>query len=566
MEHPVPQFARSFATIAAVLATMAIAPLTMIGPALAGPHDGSGLQCGPGRSSLYPGFRIGAGFGYTDDVTAGAPAGFIGGDFGYHREVWKPGLSVGAVIGWYGLGDATVQGSGGETVQVDYSLIPAFGLVTYDAMNYRDVLFQLSGGAGAYNPEPIAELHSQFGEALATSLAAAGRVDGPDLQPVSAPTSTPARAPACRAASAGQPLRVGYLSSDFINHSVAFFMGGLLQHHDRSRFEVCCYHNRGWGDSMTEQLRALGHHWVECEHLSDEALVQRIRADGIDILVDLSGHTAGGRLRVFGLGAAPMQVGYLGYPTATGVRGLHHRMSDAVIDPGDMPGTGSETPLRLPVSMFCYRPPESPPIEALAPSQRGPITFGSFNNLAKLSDRTLDLWAQVLRAVPASRLLLKAGAAADPANRQDIEAYLATRGVTADRLDLRARVEARTGHLSLYNQVDVALDTYPFNGATTTCEALWMGVPVVTLKGRTHTSRMGASILGAAGRSGWVTGSEEAFVDVASRLARDTAALSLWRHNARAALQRSRLLDERAFAADFEQALLQAWAGAPPLA
>jgi|GEM_PF-2885496 len=151
MEHPVPQFARSFATIAAVLATMAIAPLTMIGPALAGPHDGSGLQCGPGRSSLYPGFRIGAGFGYTDDVTAGAPAGFIGGDFGYHREVWKPGLSVGAVIGWYGLGDATVQGSGGETVQVDYSLIPAFGLVTYDAMNYRDVLFQLSGGAGAYN-------------------------------------------------------------------------------------------------------------------------------------------------------------------------------------------------------------------------------------------------------------------------------------------------------------------------------------------------------------------------------------------------------------------------------
>jgi len=416
------------------------------------------------------------------------------------------------------------------------------------------------------DPEPIAELHSQFGEALATSLAAAGRVDGPDLQPVSAPTSTPARAPACRAASAGQPLRVGYLSSDFINHSVAFFMGGLLQHHDRSRFEVCCYHNRGWGDSMTEQLRALGHHWVECEHLSDEALVQRIRADGIDILVDLSGHTAGGRLRVFGLGAAPMQVGYLGYPTATGVRGLHHRMSDAVIDPGDMPGTGSETPLRLPVSMFCYRPPESPPIEALAPSQRGPITFGSFNNLAKLSDRTLDLWAQVLRAVPASRLLLKAGAAADPANRQDIEAYLATRGVTADRLDLRARVEARTGHLSLYNQVDVALDTYPFNGATTTCEALWMGVPVVTLKGRTHTSRMGASILGAAGRSGWVTGSEEAFVDVASRLARDTAALSLWRHNARAALQRSRLLDERAFAADFEQALLQAWAGAPPLA
>jgi len=407
------------------------------------------------------------------------------------------------------------------------------------------------------DPEPIAELHSQFGEALDASLAAAGRVDGPALQPVSAPPSTPAVA-------AGQPLRVGYLSSDFINHSVAFFMGALLQHHDRSRFEVWCYHNRGWGDSMTEQLRALGHYWVECEHLSDEALVQRIRTDGIDILIDLSGHTAGGRLRVFGLGAAPLQVSYLGYPTATGVRGLHHRMSDAVIDPGDMPGTGSETPLRLPVSMFCYRPPESPPIEAVAPSQRGPITFGSFNNLAKLSDRTLDLWAQVLRTVPASRLLLKAGAAADPANRQDIESYLATRGITADRLDLRARVEARTGHLSLYNEVDVALDTYPFNGATTTCEALWMGVPVVTLKGRTHTSRMGASILGAAGQSGWVTGSEQAFVDVACRLARDPAALGHWRISARAALQRSRLLDERAFAADFEQALLQAWAAAQP--
>ncbi len=391
------------------------------------------------------------------------------------------------------------------------------------------------------DPQAIAAFHADFGRALEAALPA--------------DRARPLR----RSRAPGERLRVGYVSADFISHSVAFFMGPLLAHHDKSRFEVWCYYNRGWGDSTTEHLKSLGHHWVECEDLSDEALAKRIAADGIDILIDLAGHTAGGRVRLFGLGAAPVQIAYLGYPTASGVQRMDYRITDGVIDPGDMPDIGTERPLCLPRSMFCYRPPEQPAI-AMPPSQRkGHITFGSFNNLAKVSDHCMALWAQVLLAVPGSRLLLKAASVADPVNRGDIERYMFQHGVAPDRLDLRARLEIRTSHLEVYNEVDIALDTYPYNGATTTCEALWMGVPVLSLKGRTHTSRMGASILGAAGHPEWVATTDAEYVALAASLAGDSPELANWRRNARNELSRSQLLDEHGFSRDFEALLDQAW-------
>lgn len=399
------------------------------------------------------------------------------------------------------------------------------------------------------DPVPIAALHAEFGAALQLHLQAG-------LPPFGRSTAQPGPAPALET---GRRLRVGYVSADFITHSVAYFIEPLLRHHDRERFEVWCYYNRAYGDATTRRLQALGHHWVEAEGLSDFELLQRVRADGIDILIDLTGHTAGGRLRVFAMGAAPLQISYLGYPTATGVRGMHHRLSDHIIDPGNMPGTGTEQALCLPHSMFCYSPPEAPAVRLEPPSRRGGLTLGSFNNLAKLTDHTLALWAQVMQALPHSRLLLKAGAAADEANRRNIEAFMAQHGIEATRLDLRARVGERDDHLALYNEVDVALDTFPFNGATTTCEALWMGVPVVSLRGRTHTSRMGASILTAAGQQQWLANSDAEFVAKAVALAHDEPQRARWRSQARDTLRHNPLLDAPRFAADVEQLLVQAW-------
>jgi protein O-GlcNAc transferase len=394
--------------------------------------------------------------------------------------------------------------------------------------------------------QAIADLHAEFGQSLAQALFAGG--------------TDRRRRPARRTRQAAEKLRVGYVSADFINHSVGFFIGALLERHDRSRFEVTCYHNRGWGDSMTEKLQLLGHHWVECEHLGDEALARRIAADGIDILIDLAGHTAGGRVALFGGGAAPVQIAYLGYPTASGIPLIDHRISDFVVDAGDMPDIGSERPLRLPRSMFCYRPPERPAITPPPQWIKGHLTLGSFNNHAKLSDHTLDLWAQILRALPGARLLLKSASVADKVNRDDIEAFMAARGVSADRLELRTRIEARESHFDAYNEVDIALDPYPYNGATTTCEALWMGVPVVSRCGPTHTSRMGASILQAAGKPEWIVHDDAGYVALAVALAADAPQRAHWRLQAREYLAASELMDEAGFANCFEQALEAAWA------
>lgn len=400
-------------------------------------------------------------------------------------------------------------------------------------------------------PQALADLHAEFGRALA------GAVRGQPGAPVPATR---------RARTAGQPLRVGYVSPDFVNHSVAYFMGPILEHHDRSRFEIHCFHNRPRSDDMTLRLQALGHRWTECAHWSDEALFEHIRAEGIDVLVDLAGHTANGRLRLFALAPAPVQVSYLGYPTWSGVQTVAHRITDSTIDPGDLPSTGSERPLCLPRPMFCYRAPEAPTIGPPPSLQQGFVTFGTFNNLAKLSDHCLALWARVLHAVPGSKLLIKAGAVADPANQDNLQRFMAAQGIDGQRLILMPQTAVRSSHLALYDQIDVGLDSFPHNGATTTCEALWMGVPVVTQRGNTHTSRLGASLLGAVGQSGWVTGSDDDFVATAQQLALDLPARSQWRLQARQTLRASPLMDELGFVRDFEAALLQAWDHGQPKA
>lgn len=361
----------------------------------------------------------------------------------------------------------------------------------------------------------------------------------------------------------GKRLKIGYVSGDFISHSVSSFIVGLLELHDRARFEIFCYHNRGYGDHVTEHIKSLGHQWLECEGMSDEALCRRMAADGIDIAIDLAGHTENSRVLMFAMAPAPVQVSYLGYPTVSGVPANDFRITDTTIDPGDMPAIDSDQPLVLPRSMFCYRPDADAPAIAGAPGQReGRITFGSFNNIPKLTDRTLSLWAAAMNGVLNSRLLLKSGAMAQPSNREGIQRFMAARGIAPERLTLVAWVAGKTGHLELYNSVDVALDPFPYNGATTTCEALWMGVPVVSLRGRTHTSRMGASLLTAIGKSEWVADSDDAYVATAVRIAADADGRARWRANARTHIRDSALCDEAGFARDFEAALMRAWSEA----
>jgi len=388
------------------------------------------------------------------------------------------------------------------------------------------------------DPQPILDAHAEFGRRLMP------------LQSLR---------PACTPLRPGERLRVGYVSGDFFRHSVTYFVSSLLEHRDESRFEVTCYSNLGWGDAVTDRLKSYGSQWVDCDGMSDAQLQQRIRDDGIHVLIDLSGHTSSSRVFVFALGTAPVQMSYLGYPTVTGVPSIDFRITDSTIDPGDMPTLEAELPLCLGRSMFCYRPDEWPLIGPVPAIAAGRVTFGSFNNIAKVTDRTLDLWARVMSAVPGSHLLLKSPAMAQEVNRRNIEAFMGARGITSDRLNLRPWISSKSSHLEMYNEVDIALDPFPYNGATTTCEALWMGVPVVSLRGRTHTSRMGASILAAAGQADWITGSEEAYVGCIAALAADAGALTQWRANAREQLAKSELFDEHGFVRAFEDAVLQGW-------
>jgi len=365
---------------------------------------------------------------------------------------------------------------------------------------------------------------------------------------------------------AGRPprMRVGLLSGDFNDHAVMRFLAPVLERHDRARDELRCYYT-GWRrDAGTAQAREWSDAFVEVAPLSDDELARRLRADDLDVLVDLSGHSAGGRPRVLALRPAPLQVSWLGYLDTTGLAAVDFRLTDAVADPpGGTEAHHSETLWRL-AALWCYRPREDAPQPQPGPSQRGqPITFGSTNNPAKISASALRLWASVLRAVPHGRLLVHAHD--DPLCRDRIVAGLAREAVAAERIAFVARTDAR-GYLHAYSGIDVLLDTTPYSGGTTTCDALWMGVPVVTLAGNRPFSRTGAAVLHAAGLREWAAPDPATYVEAAAALASDPAALAGLRTSLRATVERSRLRDERAMAEEFSATLRALWAaaGLPP--
>ena len=353
-------------------------------------------------------------------------------------------------------------------------------------------------------------------------------------------------------------LRIGYVSPDFHDHPVTTFLESGLAHHDRSNFEIVIYSDTMLRDTAHERLRALGHTWRDTFGWSDADLADKVRADRIDVLVELAGHTAGHRLRALAERPAPVQVSYLGYPATTGLATIDYRLTDEVADPPGANPYLAERPWRLPIGFCCFRPPQSAPsVSPLPAASREIFTFGSAHHLAKMNDRVLALWARLLARVPHSRLMLVRDTLFDGTGDFWAE-RLQRHGIAPDRYVLMHTVEG-TVHLPLYHEFDLSLDVFPWSGHTTACESLFMGVPVVTLRGERFAGRMVASVLTTAGMGEWIADDEEAYLEIATRLAGDRVALARIRATLRERMVGSPLCDGTGFARRLESAFRQMW-------
>lgn len=354
-------------------------------------------------------------------------------------------------------------------------------------------------------------------------------------------------------------LRVGYVSADFRNHPAALFLRTLFRHHDRARVHAIGYSNVRRPDAMTAELRSLVDEWRDISSLDDEGAAALIRRDCVDILVDLSQHSAGNRLQLFAKKPAPVQISWLGYPGTTGVPAIDYRLSDPGLDPPELGnGQNSETLLWLPDTFWCYAPlGDEPAVNDLPASRNGYVTFGCLNSFKKASDIALELWAQVLSAVPDSRLVLVAppGLA-----RERVHRALAKQGVSEERVELVAPMP-RPQYFATYQRIDIALDPVPYGGGTTSLDALWMGVPVISLAGDRATSRAGAALLRNVELLELVAPSAGDYVARAAALANNGPRLQELRQQLRPRVATSVLTDAPRFTHELEATLAQAWRG-----
>jgi predicted O-linked N-acetylglucosamine transferase (SPINDLY family) len=357
-----------------------------------------------------------------------------------------------------------------------------------------------------------------------------------------------------------RPLRVGLVSADFHHqHPVNIFMQPVLARLDRRAVEVTMYFTGVSHDEQTQLAKRRVARWVEATSWNDSQLSRRIEEDGIDILLDLSGHTSMQRMSLLGRRAAPVQATFLGYPGSTGVPNIDWLIADKVVAPEGSEGLFSERLMRLPHSVFCFAPETDYPFPdyGQAHAQR-PLTFGSFNNVPKLTPHTVKLWAAVLHEVPDSRLLLKAPSFKDEGAIEAFAQRFQAEGIARERLEFRGPV-GLTDMMAEYADVDIALDTVPYNGGTTSLQALWMGVPVVVKAGGNFVSRMGASFMSAAGLNDWVAETDADYVRIASSMARDRQALLALKRGLRERLQAAPAWDVDQYTHDFENALRQMW-------
>jgi len=352
-------------------------------------------------------------------------------------------------------------------------------------------------------------------------------------------------------------LRVGYISADFREHALSYFIAPALAQHDASAFEVFGYYSGRIVDDVTRRLARAADHWHEIVDLDDAQAAELIRSHGIDILVDLSGHLRENRLLVLARKPAPLQVTYLAYPNTTGMRAIDYRITDAVCDP---PGATEryyrETLVRLPRCMWCYQPRADMPAVSPSPAAKnGSVTFASMNGASKITTRMLSLWGRILSEVPDSRIVLTT---VPEQGRERIRDILTRAGIAEARISMHDRLPTKD-FWALYQGIDILLDTFPMNGGTTTCEALWLGVPVITRSGDIFQSRAGRSILGAMGLDELIAASDDEYVRMAVALARDGPRLRALRAGLRERMRASALTDGRAYARDLEAAYRGIW-------
>ncbi|HSZ54051.1 MAG TPA: tetratricopeptide repeat protein [Tepidisphaeraceae bacterium] len=389
-----------------------------------------------------------------------------------------------------------------------------------------------------YDARRIFEEHVRWNQRYARPLAAAIRPHLNDRSPE-------------------RRLRIGYVSCDLRHHAVGRFMLPLLANHDRGQFEIYCYSDTLRPDAMTDQLRSHASQWRNMLGISDPRFAEQVRQDRIDILVDLSMHARTGRMMAFAQKPAPVQVSYLAYCSTSGLDTMDYRLSDPFLDPpGGDESVYFERTIRLPRTYWCYAEPQiAPPVGPLPALAVGSVTFGCLNTYAKVTEPTLHVWAQILREVPQSRLIVHS---LEGRHREKARDLLAREGLDRDRLQF---VSYMTGsrYFEQYNQIDIALDPFPYAGGTTTCDALWMGVPVVSLTGKTAVSRGGLSILSNLGMPELVTADPNRYAQIAVELAGDLPRLAEIRGSLRQRVSRSPLMDAAQFARDIETAYRLIW-------
>ena len=355
-------------------------------------------------------------------------------------------------------------------------------------------------------------------------------------------------------------LKVGYLSGDLRSHPVAFFLEPILLNHNHNQFEIYCYDTMGVEDDVTQRLKASSDHWRTCNNLNDGALAEQIQKDGIDILVDLSGHTANNRMTMLMAKPAPIQMLYIGYPASSGLSQIDYLISNGAVSPPEYQKLYREKILRVDSSFWCFQPhPATPEVNSLPAIENGFITFGSFNNTPKLSDSTIRLWSQVLLAIPNAKLKLKALSFEDSWTCSYFQQKFVENGVGTERVIFERPTMRIEEFFQSYHTIDIAVDPIPYNGGTTTCEALWMGVLVITLAGHNFCSRMSHSLLHTIGHPEFSATTEIEYVEIAKNLASDISNLQSIRQNLRAKMMSSSLCNGALATPELENAYRRSW-------
>lgn len=426
----------------------------------------------------------------------------------------------------------------GNNLDSFHAYCRAVALAPHDLNLHSSQLFLLNRSALFSTKRTLAE-HRRWAEKHADALTASAKEHGNIVD-------------------SGRRLRIGYVSADFRNHVLAFFIEPVIASHDPKQFEITCYSSSTQTDEFTRRLQGLVPRWRDIVSLDDDAVAAQIREDEIDILVDLSGHTRGHRLPVFARKPAPLQLTWLGYLGTTGMKAMDYFICGPQVEPpGDADAEFCEKILHLPVTSWCFRePPQAPVVSALPASRNGFVTFGSFSNFLRLDNGTFESWAQILKALPDARLRVVGAPEDESLDR--MTRIMDAAGVEKHRLDFIRKV-SYTRYFELLAETDIALGSYPYNGATTICEALWMGVPVVSRLGDRQASRASRSILGAIGMERLVASDPVKYVEIAVELAKDPATLSVLRAGMRQRMLDSHLMDAKAFTSALEQAYRRIW-------